>query len=118
MNTIFGFGETVEGYDITVLNEREVRAAAGILFFFALVSFMNSWLLGNFHLTRIFVIAFLIDFAIRIFINPKFLPSMTLGRLAVRNQETEYVGAPQKRFAWAVGLALAVTMFYLIVNNH
>ena len=28
------FGETVKGYDIPVLNEREVRAAAGILFIF------------------------------------------------------------------------------------
>jgi len=26
------FGETVEGYSIPVLNEREIRAAAGILF--------------------------------------------------------------------------------------
>jgi len=118
MSKFIGFGETVADYDIPVLNEREVRAAAGLLFFFALVSFMNSWLLGNFRLTRIFVIAFLIDFTIRIFINPKFSPSMILGRLAVRNQETEYVGAPQKRFAWSVGLALAILMFYLIVINH
>jgi hypothetical protein len=107
----------VEGYDVPVLNEREVRAAAGILFFFALVSFLNSWLTGNFRLTQIFVIAFLIDFTIRIFINPRYSPSMILGRLAVRKQVPEWVGAPQKRFAWAVGWALAVAMFYLIVLN-
>jgi hypothetical protein len=118
MSKFIGFGETVAGYEVPVLNEREVRAAAGLLFFFALVSFMNSWLLGNFRLTRIFVIAFLIDFTIRIFINPKFSPSMILGRLAVRNQEIEYVGAPQKRFAWSVGFSLAILMFYLIVINH
>ena len=28
MSGIFGFGETVEGYDVPVMNEREVRAAA------------------------------------------------------------------------------------------
>lgn len=115
---IAGFGETVPGYDVPVLNEREVRAAAGILFFFALVSFLNSWLMGNFRLTRIFVIAFLIDFTIRIFINPKYSPSMILGRFAVRNQVPEWSGAPQKRFAWAVGWALAALMFYLIVLNN
>lgn len=115
--TIFGFGERIEGYDVPVLNEREVRAAAGILFFFALVSFMNSWLMGNFRLTQIFVVAFLIDFTIRIFINPRFAPSMILGRFAVRNQAPEWAGAPQKRFAWAVGWGLAVVMFYLIVLN-
>ena len=30
-----GFGETMPGYDVPVLNEREVRAAAGILFVIA-----------------------------------------------------------------------------------
>ncbi|TRZ96095.1 MAG: DUF4395 domain-containing protein [Rhodocyclaceae bacterium] len=118
MSKIFAFGERMDGYEVTVLNEREVRAAAGILFVFALVSFMNSWLMGNFRLTRIFVIAFLIDFTIRIFINPKFSPSMILGRFAVKNQVPEWSGAPQKRFAWAVGWVLAVTMFYLIVLNN
>ena len=118
MSNIFCFGERIDGYDVPVLNEREVRAAAGILFFFALVSFMNSWLVGNFRFTRIFVIAFLIDFTIRIFINPKYSPSMILGRIAVRKQMPEYAGAPQKRFAWSIGLALAVTMLYLIVINN
>lgn len=115
MNTLFGFGETVDGYEVPVLNERGVRAAAGILFLFALVAFMNAWLLGNFRLTRLFVVAFLIDFSIRVFVNPRFAPSLILGRFAVRHQAPEWAGAPQKRFAWAVGLALAVIMFYLIV---
>ena len=39
------FGENVQGYDIPVLNEREVRAGAGILFFFSwqisLVEYFN-----------------------------------------------------------------------------
>lgn len=118
MNANFGFGERIEGYDVPVLNEREVRAAAGILFVFALVSFLNSWLMGNFRLTRIFVIAFLIDFTIRIFINPRYSPSMILGRFAVNNQAPEWTGAPQKRFAWAVGWTLAVAMFALIVLNN
>jgi len=117
MSRILGFGETVEGYAVPVLNEREVRASAGILFFFAMASFMNAWMLGDFRLTRIFVIAFLIDFTIRIFINPRFSPSLIVGRFAVRKQLPEYVGAPQKRFAWAVGWTLAVLMFYLIVLN-
>lgn len=118
MRTIFGFGETIEGYAVPVLNEREVRAAAGILFFFALLSFMNAWLIGNFRLTQIFVVAFLIDFAIRIFVNPRFAPSMIMGRFAVRHQAPEWAGAPQKRFAWLVGFVLAVVMFYLIVLNN
>lgn len=118
MPQVFGFGEQLPGYEVTVLNEREVRAAAGILFVLALVSFMNSWLLGNFRLTQIFVVAFLVDFTIRIFINPRYSPSMILGRFAVRKQQPEWSGAPQKRFAWAVGWTLAMLMFYLIVLNN
>jgi len=88
------------------------------LFFFALISFMNAWLTGNFQPTRIFVAAFLIDFTIRVLINPQYAPSLVLGRLAVRNQVPEYVGATQKRFAWSVGLALATAMLFLVVINR
>jgi hypothetical protein len=117
MNKIFGFGEHVEGYAVPVLNEREVRASAGILFFFAMSTFMHAWLMGNFRPTQIFVIAFLVEFTIRIFINPRYAPSLIVGRFAVRNQIPEYVGAPQKRFAWAIGFLLALGMFFLMVVN-
>ena len=112
---IFRFGDHKEGYALPVLNERAVRAAAGLLFFFAMVTFMNAMLLGNFQPTRVFVVAFLIDFTIRIFVNPKFSPSLIIGQWIVRKQEPEYVGAPQKRFAWAIGFTLALLMLYLIV---
>jgi hypothetical protein len=118
MSTLFQFGESVDGYAVRVLNERAVRAAAGILFFLAIVSFMNAWLLGNFQPTRVFVIAFLIDFFIRIFVNPAYAPSLIVGQFAVRKQTPEYVGAPQKRFAWTIGLALALAMLYLVVINN
>jgi hypothetical protein len=118
MSTVFSFGERIDGYEVSVLNEREVRASAGILFFFALIAFMNAWLTGNFRPTRIFVIAFLVDFTIRVLVNPKYAPSLVLGRFAVRNQMPEYVGAAQKRFAWSIGLALAITMLFLVVINR
>ena len=113
--TLFQFGERLDGYSVPVLNERAVRAAAGILFFFAMLTFMNAILLGNFQPTRVFVVAFLIDFTLRIFVNPKYSPSLILGQWMVRHQEPEYVGAPQKRFAWAIGFSLALLMLYLIV---
>lgn len=115
MNSVFYFGEKVKGYDIPVLNEREARAAAGILFLFGMISFCNSYLLHDFRFTKIFVTVFMVDFFIRIFINPKFAPSMILARLFIAHQTPEYVGAPQKRWAWAIGFTLAVVMFFLIV---
>ena len=118
MSNIFSFGETIPEYNMKVLNEREVRASAGILFLFAMISFLNSWLIGDFTVTKIFVVVFLVEFSIRVLINPKYAPLLIISRLVVRNQEVEYVGAPQKRFAWLIGLVLAIIMFYLVVLNN
>ena len=109
------FGEKVDGYDIPVLNEREARAGAGLLFMFAMISFLNSYLLHDFTFTKIFVTIFMVDFFTRVFINPKYAPSLIMGRIFVQNQTPEYVGAPQKRFAWSIGFVLSVIMFFMIV---
>jgi hypothetical protein len=117
MNKTFQFGLHHPDYAVPVLNERAVRASAGILFFMGLIAFMNAWLVGNFQPTRVFVLLFLMDFGIRIFVNPQYAPSLIIGQWLVRKQQPEYVGAPQKRFAWAIGFALALLMSYLMVFN-
>ena len=108
------FGEKVAGYDVLVLNEREARAAAGILFVFGMLSFLNSFMLGSFVFTQYFVGFFMFDFFIRV-LNPRYSPSLLLGRFFIQNQTPEYVGATQKRFAWSIGLVLSIVMFYLVV---
>ena len=118
MSKILQFGEHMPQYAIPVLNEREARAGAGILFLVAVVAFMNAWFYGDFTPTKLVVIAFFIDFLLRVFVNPKYAPSLVLGRLAVGGQQPEYVGAPQKRFAWTIGLALAACMMYLVVFHN
>ncbi len=120
MKNIFKFGENVPGYNIPVMNEREVRAAAGILFLFTYTALMAIMFKGYFPLIKYVITGFLTDFIIRVFINPKYAPSLILGRLIVKNQTPEYVGAVQKKFAWIIGLVLAVTMFILmvVVNSY
>ena len=115
---IFQFGEDVEGYPIRVLNERAVRAAAGILLMGAMTSFMNAMLLGNFQPTRFFVMVFMLDMAIRVLINPLYAPTMIVGGWVVRRQTPDWVGAPQKRFAWGMGLVLGVVMFWTMGVNQ
>jgi Domain of unknown function (DUF4395) len=115
MSKLFKFGENVEGFEIPVLNEREIRAAAGILFFFAFLSILVAILKADFSLLKYFVVAFLLDFTIRVFINPKCAPTLIIGRLIVNRQTPEYVGAAQKKFAWVIGFILAVIMLVLIV---
>lgn len=109
------FGETVEGYNIPVLNEREIRAAAGILFLAVFIALMQIVFAGNFLPIKYIISIFLIDFLIRVFINPKYSPSLILGRLIVSRQNPEYVGAVQKKFAWIIGVFLASIMFVLMV---
>ncbi len=118
MNNIIKFGETVEGYNVPVLNEREIRAAAGLLFLLMFISILTVVFKGDFLLLKYAVTIFLTDILIRVFVNPRFSPSLIIGRLIVRNQVPEYVGAPQKRFAWIIGVILASTIFiHLVLVN-
>lgn len=120
MSKIVKFGEDVPGYSIPVLNEREIRAAAGLLFLATFLSLMFIVFKGNFVPIKNVITLFLIDFLIRVFISPRFAPTLIIGRLIVRNQVPEYVGAKQKKFAWIIGIAMAATMFILmvIVNSY
>lgn len=120
MSKFIKFGEDVEGYNIPVLNEREVRASAGILFLFLLISIFLILSNGNFAPIKYFIIIFLADFIVRVFVNPRFSPTLIIGRMIVRNQNPEYVGAQQKKFAWIIGLVLAAIMFvlFIIINAY
>ena len=115
MSKVIKFGEDVDGYEIPVLNEREIRAAAGILFVWAFLSVLMAIMKGSFVMLKYFILAFLVDFIIRVFINPKFSPTLIIGRLIVRRQTPEYVGAAQKKFAWVIGLILVLIMLILVV---
>jgi len=114
MSSFFQYGERVDGYDVLVLNEREARAGAGILFVIGILSLMNAVALGHVIVTKTFISFFTLDFLIRV-IQPRYSPSLLIGRIFVQNQRPEYVGAIQKRFAWGIGLLLAIPMFYLLV---
>lgn len=115
MTNFLQFGENHPDYSVRVLNEREVRGAAGIMFLFAMIAFMTAWFNGDFSPMKLTIAGFWIDFFIRVIINPRFSPTLIMAKWMVGNQTVEYAGAPQKRFAWAIGLGLATLMVYLIV---
>jgi len=120
MRKIIKFGENVEGYNVPVLNEREVRAAAGVLFLATFISLMFILFRGNFIPIKYVISFFLTDFLIRVLVSPRFAPTLILARLIVHNQTPEYVGAAQKKFAWVIGIVLAATMFvfFIILNAY
>lgn len=118
MNKLIQFGENAEGYNIRVLNEREIRASAGILFLAIFTSLMFILFKNNFLPIKYVITLFLVDFIIRVFVNPKFSPTLIIGRLIVHNQVPEYVGAQQKKFAWIIGVSLSAIMFiFMVVIN-
>jgi Domain of unknown function (DUF4395) len=120
MKNILKFGEDVQGYNIPVLNEREIRAAAGILFLATFTSWMFILFNENYVPLKYVITIFFTDLLIRVFINPAYSPTLIIGRLIVKNQVPEYVGAPQKKFAWIIGVILSGTMFvfFNIVNAY
>jgi len=111
---VIKFGEDVDGYAVPVLNEREIRASAGILFLVLFISLMLILFKQNFLMVKYVIVIFLTDFIIRVFVSPRFSPTLIIGRLIVSKQTPEYVGASQKKFAWKIGLALSVLMFFLL----
>jgi hypothetical protein len=109
------FGEEVEGYAFPVLNEREIRASAGILFLALFVSLTMILFEQDFLLVKYVIVVFLTDFIVRVFVSPRYSPTLIIGRFIVRRQVPEYVGAAQKKFAWKIGLVLSGLMFFLLV---
>src|SRR5437868_4499777 len=98
------FGEDVPGYNIPVLNEMEIRAAAGLIFLATFMSLMLIIFRGNFVMIKYVIILFLTDFIIRIMISPRYSPTLILGRLIVRNEVPNYVAARQTKIAWIIGM--------------
>ena len=117
----FEFGQTIPGLKIRgkeanypVMDERSVRAGAGIMLMLAVFAFSHAFLTKNFAYLNIFVLLFFTEFLIRVAINPDYAPIYILGRYLVRKQEPEWVGAIQKRFAWTLGLIMAGSMIIIV----
>jgi hypothetical protein len=108
------YGERVDGYDIPVINEREARAAAGILAMMGTIVIFVGIGFNHVIVARVYLAFLWFDFLARV-INPNYSPSMLLGRVMVQNQKPEYVGALQKRFAWTLGWFISFPMIYWFV---
>ncbi|MCB4743598.1 MAG: DUF4395 domain-containing protein [Sulfurovum sp.] len=103
------YGETVSGYETGVLNDREVRAAAGIMFMLGMIVIFVGIGFNHAIVARVYLTLVFFDLTIRI-ITPRYSPFLLLGRFFVQNQKPEYVGAVQKRFAWILGWIIFLPM--------
>jgi hypothetical protein len=107
------YGEDVEGISYRVLNEREVRAGTGIVLFLAIIAAINGFILNRYIVIPYIVGFITFNFFISVFITPRFAPTQIIARWLVRKQTPLYFGAIRKRFAYALGFALTLTIFIL-----
>lgn len=100
-------GEFVDGIEVPVVNERAVRAAAGLFVLLGAVGLSIAVFTGDVRVLRIFGIAFMLEMNVRLFAGTRFAPGLLLGGAIVRRQRPEWVGASQKKLAWSLGLVLS-----------
>ena len=110
------YGANVPGYAVGVINEREARAAAGILGMLGTIVIFIGIGFNHIIVAKVYLTFMWFDFLARV-VNPNYSPSLLLGKFVVRNQVPEYVGAMQKRFAWSIGWMISFPMVYWFVLN-
>jgi len=111
--SIISFGEYIEGKSFKVVNERQMRGSAGIMFLLGIIAFINAFILQKYIVVTYISGFLMLNFMIGIFINLKFAPTFFISYLFVRKQSPLPIGAIQKKFAWSLGLALATAIFSL-----
>jgi|TARA_R110000744_G_scaffold7227_6_gene24877 hypothetical protein len=105
-----------------VVDERTVRAAAGITMLGAIIVFCVAYFYGAFLPITLFSTYSFIDFFLRVFVGVQYSPSLYIGRFIIRNllgQQPDWVSAIPKRFAWSIGIILTgtVTLLFWSGNN-
>ncbi len=111
--SIISFGEKIEGRNYKVVDERQIRASAGIMLLLGFIAFINGFILQQYEIITYVSGFLLLNFIIGVFINPKFSPTIFVGNLFVRKQSPLPIGAIQKKFAWSLGIALSAAIFGL-----
>lgn len=114
------FGDYIEGASYKVLDERQMRASAGIMLLLGLIAFINGFILQKYTIIPYISGFLMLNFIIGIFINPKYSPTLFVAYIFVYKQSPLPIGAVQKKFAWSLGLTLSAVIFglsLLLVND-
>jgi hypothetical protein len=105
-------GLAVDGTELqaAVFNENEVRAAAGLTMAIGAAAFSSAYFAKQYVPLQIASTFFVVEFLTRITAGLRYSPMGVLARAMTRNQPPEWVSAKPKRFAWTLGLAMALSM--------
>jgi hypothetical protein len=98
-----------------VFNEHEVRAAAGITMVVGAVAFVYAYFDKDYLPLQVVSTFFFVEFLIRVTFGLQYSPTGVVSRFLMQRQPPDWVSAKPKRFAWTLGLSLALAM--TIITN-
>lgn len=110
------YGQSHPDFNYGVVNERAVRAGAGMMFLAGILTFAYTYYTRDYKYVNIIVPIFWFEFFVKVVFGPKYGPIGFIAKLLVRKQQPELIGAIQKRFAWSLGLILATIMLIFAVG--
>ena len=93
-----------------VLDEREVRAAAGLTMLSGAVAFSYAYFDKQYVPLQVVASLFFLEFLIRVTVGLRYSPFGVLAHAMTLGRAPEWVSARPKRFAWTLGLAMAFAM--------
>ena len=105
-------GPVAEGRQVVapVVNEHQVRAAAGITMALGVVAFAYAYFEQRYWGLQLVSTFFFVEFLVRVTAGISRSPVGVLAGWMTRRQPPDWVSAKPKRFAWTLGLAMAGAM--------
>jgi hypothetical protein len=97
------------------VDERQVRAAAGLTMIIGAVAFSYAYFAKQYVPLQIAASVFFVEFLIRVTAGIRYSPIGVIARAITLGYPPEWVSAKPKRFAWTLGLAMALAM--TIITN-
>jgi hypothetical protein len=98
-----------------VVDENEVRAAAGLTMVIGAVAFSYAYFAENYVPLQVVATLFFVEFLIRVTAGLRYSPMGLVARALTRSQPPDWVSAKPKRFAWTLGLGLSFSM--MVITN-
>ena len=110
-------GTAVDGTELhaPVVDENEVRAAAGVTMVIGAVAFSYAYFTRQYIPLQVVASLLFVEFLIRVTVGIRYSPIGALARALTFDRPPEWVSAKPKRFAWTLGLGMTFAM--TIITN-
>ena len=110
-------GVTVNGVELraAVVNENQVRAAAGLTMVLGAVAFSFAYFQQHYIPLQVVSTFFFVEFVARQTVGIRNSPVGVIANLMTARHAPDWVSAKPKRFAWTLGLGMAFSM--MVITN-